>query len=199
MPAGAGILSAFASAFDAPLLPLRYGARLSLRSETASFPRSQPPLAGSRPSATSRQDRALSQVPGATPAALPRFHVRRLLPSLAAVACTPLRACATTAIAHGRGRFQPGCALPFPDTLSRRAAGGARSRWRRHASVINRVTRWHLPRGRSSAQAPPSVHTSKGRTTMSDKIVAPSNHSPLPPNPITMRSKRTSRTSSRQR
>jgi hypothetical protein len=39
--------------------------------------------------------------------------------------------------------------------------------------------------GRSSAQAPPSVHTSKGRTTMSDKIVAPSNHSPLPPNPIT--------------
>ena len=53
-------------------------------------PRSQPPLAIRRLSATIRQDRSPSQAPGATPAALPRSHRRRLLPPLTAAAYTPL-------------------------------------------------------------------------------------------------------------
>jgi len=56
----------------------------SLRSETAWFPRSRPPLAIRRPSATIRQDRFWSQAPVATPATLPHFHRRRLLPPLMA-------------------------------------------------------------------------------------------------------------------
>lgn len=62
----------------------------SLRSETAWFTRYRPSLAIRRPSATIRQDRSLSQAPVATPAALPRYHRRRLLPPLTDVACTPL-------------------------------------------------------------------------------------------------------------
>lgn len=61
----------------------------SLRSETAWF-RAISDLWRFVAPATSRQDRTLSQAPGATPAALPRSHRRRLLPLLTAVAYTPL-------------------------------------------------------------------------------------------------------------
>jgi len=66
------------------------GSVRSLRLETAWFTRYRPSLAIRRPSATIRQDRSLSQAPVATPAALPRYHLHRLLPPLTAVACTPL-------------------------------------------------------------------------------------------------------------
>ena len=46
--------------------------------------RYRPSLAIRRPSTTIRQDRSLSQAPVATPAALPRYHLRRLLPPLTA-------------------------------------------------------------------------------------------------------------------
>jgi len=56
----------------------------SLRSETAGFTRYRPSLAIRRQSTTIRKDRSLSQAPVATPAALPRSHLRRLLPPLTA-------------------------------------------------------------------------------------------------------------------
>ena len=60
------------------------GSGHSLRSETPWLQRYRLPLAIRRPSTTIRQDRSPSQAPVATPAALPRFHLRRLLPSLMA-------------------------------------------------------------------------------------------------------------------
>ena len=82
---------ALASALGTPALPLRFRLAVrSLRSETAWFTRYRPSLAIRRPSATVRQDRSPSQAPVATRAALPRYHLRRLLPPLTAVACTPL-------------------------------------------------------------------------------------------------------------
>ena len=60
------------------------GSGHSLRSETPWFQRSRTPLAIRRPSTTIRQDRSRSQALVATPAALPRFHLRRLLPPLTA-------------------------------------------------------------------------------------------------------------------
>ena len=70
--------------FATPALRYDFGSGPSLRSETAWFPRSRTPLATRCPSATIRQDHSLSQAPVATSAALPRSHLRRLLPPLTA-------------------------------------------------------------------------------------------------------------------
>jgi len=53
--------------------------------DTCTIQRSRPPLAIRCPSTTIRQNHSLSQAPVATPAALPRSHLRQLLPPL--VAC----------------------------------------------------------------------------------------------------------------
>jgi hypothetical protein len=84
MPACAGICQHERA--SSPLRRSRYdsGSGHSLRSETPWFPRSRPPLAIRCPSATIRQDHSLSQAPVATPASLPRSHLRRLLPPLTA-------------------------------------------------------------------------------------------------------------------
>jgi hypothetical protein len=156
MPASAGILPALASALDPPALPLRFGSNRSLRSETAWFPRSRPPLANRRPSATIRQDRTLSQAPGATPAALPRSHRRRLLPPLRIFAGTPLPRLRAEHTRSGEaGQFQPGCAPLFLAAPKRRQCvmlAPARilletaSRWFRHFTP---------GQGRIAARSPP--------------------------------------------
>jgi hypothetical protein len=127
------------AAFDAPLLSYVTAPALSLQSETASFPRSQPPLARRRPSTTSRQDRALSQAPSATPAVLPL-----------STAPTPPFTCgcrlhSAPRVRENRDRslergMSAGLRPPLPDTLSRRAAGGARSRCAARAFVVSRAT-----------------------------------------------------------
>ena len=169
MPAGAGIFSSsrFRARHSGAPAPIPARVR-SLRSETAWFTRYRPSLAIRRPSATIRQDRSPSQAPVATPAALPRYHLRRLLPPLTAVACTPLpRLRAERSRSYENGFGQPGCALRVSDTLKRRWASDARSRCAARASAVSKATPRGLPDystcagWQSSARAPPPVRASR--------------------------------------
>ena len=133
MPVDAGILPALAAALGTPALPLRF--RLaSVRCGRRRL--------GSRAigrlwrfvarAPTIRQDRSPSQAPVATPAALPRYHLHRLLPPLPPVACTPLpHLRADRSRSFEMGQSQPGCALRVSETLKRRWASDARSRLHR--------------------------------------------------------------------
>ena len=140
MPAVAGILPAFASAFDAPLLPLRYGARpfvavgdgfgsaLTAASSKTSPKRDLSP--GSRPLASSGRDTGgLAALP---PAPTPPFtRGGRLHPA------PRLRDNRDRSLERG---ISAGLRPPLSDMLSRRAAGGARSRCAARASVVSRAT-----------------------------------------------------------
>lgn len=133
----------------------------SLRSETAWFTRYRPSLAIRRPSATIRQDRSPSQATVATPTALPRYHLRRLLPSLTAVACTSLPHLRAERSRYFEGSGQPGCALRVSDTLRRR--------WASKAAPRGLPDYCSCAGWQSSARAPPPVRASRyGSTNVAD-------------------------------
>ena len=141
----------------------------SLRSETAWFTRYRPSLAIRRPSATIRQDRSPSQAPVATPAALPRCHLRRLLPPLTAcrLHSAPAPARRTRPLEPKDGGEVSEAAPSLVATLRRRWASDARSRCAARAFAVSKATPRGLPDystcagWQSSARAPPPVRASR--------------------------------------
>lgn len=139
-----------------PTLPLRCGAGRSLRSETASAPRSRRLWRNIARAQRFARIAAVRKLPCATPAAVPRPSCRPLLPPLTPVACTSFPRLQSD-------RFWSNLCIR---SIAARASG-ARSRCTARAFAVSGAAPEGCliiapaPAGVRAAQAPPAVHASR--------------------------------------